>query len=172
MSREERTDRDTAAVILTSAKEQFLKGSYEKATLRAICAGAGVSTGAFYYNFHNKEALFAALVEPTLRQLEQRFAEYRPDAGILPFLFEHRDGLRLLLEHAEGSRYEDYPRRLREHAGRRLRAYAEQALGEAPDEALIGILSDMYCSALKGFANLDVSPEEMARLAEQLSRLT
>lgn len=169
MSRE---DRDTAAAILASAREQFLTRGYEKATLRDICAGAGVSTGALYYFFHNKEALFAALVNPALRELDRLFAEPVPDSALLPLLFTHRDALRLLLERAEGPRYEAFVRKLRKHAEQLVWEYTEAVDGTSPDESVTDILADMYCAALKGLAEREGSYEELLRVSEGLRRLT
>ena len=63
-------DRSVVDDLLRSAKEHFLKHGYEKASLRQICSGAGVTTGALYFSFENKEALFDALVGPTLQKLD------------------------------------------------------------------------------------------------------
>ncbi len=50
--------------IVQSAKEQFLEFGYEGANLRDICKRAGITTGAFYRHFKDKEALFSSLVKP------------------------------------------------------------------------------------------------------------
>ncbi len=50
--------------IVQSAKEQFLKFGYEGAKLRDICTCAGITTGAFYRHFKDKETLFSSLVKP------------------------------------------------------------------------------------------------------------
>lgn len=49
------------ANILTAAKKEFLEKGYQKASLRNIVKQAGVTTGAFYGYFKNKEELFDAL---------------------------------------------------------------------------------------------------------------
>ena len=53
--------------ILQSAREEFLSKPYEQVSLREICQKAGVTTGAFYNRYKNKEELFDALVAPTLK---------------------------------------------------------------------------------------------------------
>ena len=50
--------------ILDRGKNIFKTQGFEKANLRAICKSAGVTTGAFYGHFEDKEALFSELVEP------------------------------------------------------------------------------------------------------------
>ena len=41
--------------LLNCAKEEFLAMGFEKASLRRICQKAGVTTGAVYFFFRNKE---------------------------------------------------------------------------------------------------------------------
>ena len=53
----------TQQKILEAAKQEFLEKGFQGASLRNIVKTAGVTTGAFYGYYSNKEALFAALVE-------------------------------------------------------------------------------------------------------------
>ena len=66
MTNETRYDHRAVDDLLRAAKEHFLKSGYEKASLRKICASAGVTTGALYFSFANKEALFDALGDSAL----------------------------------------------------------------------------------------------------------
>ncbi len=50
--------------ILLSARKFFLEYGYEKANLRELCKDAGITTGAFYRHFKDKDDLFSALVKP------------------------------------------------------------------------------------------------------------
>ena len=61
--------------ILASAKEEFLSKGYVEASLRKICKTAGVTTGALYKRFAGKEALFEALLAPTLQDLKTIHSE-------------------------------------------------------------------------------------------------
>ena len=56
--------------IITSAKNEFLAKGFAEASLREICKNAGVTTGALYKRFSGKEALFEALISPTLQAVE------------------------------------------------------------------------------------------------------
>ena len=56
--------------ILDCGKKIFKEQGFEKANLRAICKSAGVTTGAFYGHFEDKEALFSELVEPIVSQIQ------------------------------------------------------------------------------------------------------
>lgn len=42
-------DRETKEKLLASAKAEFMEKGYAKASLRKICANAGVTTGALYF---------------------------------------------------------------------------------------------------------------------------
>lgn len=55
--------------IMTAAKAEFLEKGYEKASIRTIAAAAGITSAALYRHFADKEAMFAALVQPTLDEL-------------------------------------------------------------------------------------------------------
>ena len=55
--------------IMDSGKVNFLNDGYERANLRKICKDAGVTTGAFYRHFNDKEDLFISLVDPLAKEL-------------------------------------------------------------------------------------------------------
>jgi AcrR family transcriptional regulator len=46
--------------IIDAARERFMRDGYERATVRAIAADAGVDVAMIYYFFGNKEGLFTA----------------------------------------------------------------------------------------------------------------
>ena len=62
--------------ILDCGKKIFKEQGFEKANLRAICKAAGVTTGAFYGHFEDKEALFSELVEPIVNHIQSSYAMY------------------------------------------------------------------------------------------------
>ena len=55
----------TKETLLKNAKKEFLSHGFQGASLRRICASAGVTTGAVYFFFQNKEDLFSQIVAPT-----------------------------------------------------------------------------------------------------------
>ena len=67
MSNEE--SRETIEKLLMSAKKEFIEKGYMKASLRNICKDAGVTTGALYFFFQDKEDLFAKVVGRPLQEL-------------------------------------------------------------------------------------------------------
>ena len=66
---------ETHERILESGLAAFLEEGFEKANLRRICKAAGVTTGAFYKHFKDKEALFSELVEPLANMIRKAYAQ-------------------------------------------------------------------------------------------------
>ena len=62
--------------ILDCGKKHFLKNGFEKASLRDICKDAGVTTGAFYRHFNDKNELFEAIVSPVANKIIDNFVKY------------------------------------------------------------------------------------------------
>ena len=83
-------NKETRQHLLECAKREFLEKGYMKASLRNICKEAGVTTGALYFFFKDKEDLLAALVEEPLRQM-----------------YANREAFLLLLTKSQGSRFEN-----------------------------------------------------------------
>ena len=122
-------DRSLDPKILESAKKEFLANGFEKTSLKAICDGAGVTTGALYKRYDGKEGLFTALVAPTLRDLNSVIEEKSNlDVSTLTdkelidawnmqngqmewwfqYLYERRNGFVLLIARAEGTSYSNF----------------------------------------------------------------
>ena len=66
---------ETHERILKRGLAAFLEEGFEKANLRRICKAAGVTTGAFYKHFKDKEALFSELVEPLASMIRKAYAQ-------------------------------------------------------------------------------------------------
>src|SRR5947199_3952251 len=60
----------TRAAILDAARERFAKDGYERATIRAIAADAGVDPAMVMRYYGSKDKLFAAAADFDLRFLE------------------------------------------------------------------------------------------------------
>ena len=55
--------------IVKAAKEEFLQHGFSKASLRQIAKNAGLSTGALYTRYENKDELFASLVKDMFSEI-------------------------------------------------------------------------------------------------------
>lgn len=124
-----KTDGETKDKLIASAKAEFTEKGYTKASLRKICADAGVTTGALYFFFKDKEDLFAAIVEAPLQSLlnimlrhfkedELTIAEFDGVHGndeehysfaksLVHQLYANYDAFMLLLTRSQGSRFEN-----------------------------------------------------------------
>ena len=69
---------ETIEKIKQAALEEFYANGYAKASLRTICRRAGVTTGAMYFSFENKEALLRAILEPLVENYEKMLAKNEP----------------------------------------------------------------------------------------------
>ena len=63
----------TRSQLLALAVEEFAARGYEDASLNEILARAGISKGAYYYYFDDKEDLFATAMESALDETLARF---------------------------------------------------------------------------------------------------
>ena len=59
-------ERETKEKLLASAEHEFMEKGYQGASLRNICKNAGVTTGALYFFFKDKDDIFVSLVAPVL----------------------------------------------------------------------------------------------------------
>ena len=72
---EDERRKQTEQKLIRFGKEEFLKKGYAKASLREICKAAGVTTGAFYFSFENKEALLSAILDQVIADYEHMCSE-------------------------------------------------------------------------------------------------
>ncbi len=122
-------DKSIDGRILACAKDEFLSKPYDKVSLREVCSRAGVTTGAFYKRYKNKEELFDAVVADTIALVKfycdqtesvsyvrmnddelRKIWEMTPDTQrrTIDMIYDNYDGFRLLLCHAEGTKYANF----------------------------------------------------------------
>jgi AcrR family transcriptional regulator len=63
----------TIANILSSAEASFLRKNYADVTMEDIAEGAGVTRGAAYHHFANKESLYVAMMLSALKEKQALF---------------------------------------------------------------------------------------------------
>lgn len=126
-----KNQKETKAKLLLSAKQEFLEKGYMQASLRNICKNAGVTTGALYFFFQDKEDLFAALVEEPLDNMYQLMVQHYEEEishitqinigltskedvsedlkvaqSIIHYMYQYYDEFQLILTKSQGSRFE------------------------------------------------------------------
>ena len=120
---------DTKQKLLESAKKEFLEKGFTGASLRTIAANAGVTTGAMYRHFKDKNAFFCALVDDAidaslkvvslagtdnhasfdmLHIQEHIDLENKSTSDFMDYMFDNFDAFTLLLTKAAGSEHENF----------------------------------------------------------------
>lgn len=124
-----KNEKETKENLLNSAKKEFLEKGFMQASLRNICKNAGVTTGALYFFFKDKEDLFANVVQEPLNQLYQLMSSHYElekeipsielhsleDFGediemakqVIGFMYQHYGEFQLILTKSQGSRFEN-----------------------------------------------------------------
>lgn len=118
-----------AADLLEAGKKEFLEKGFQGASMRSIAASLGVTTGAIYRYYSDKEALFEALVEEPAHLLAERYRTIQRSFSELPLerqldglpevsdngqmwmirhIYDHFDAFRLIGCCAAGTKYEYY----------------------------------------------------------------
>lgn len=119
---------ETRRQLISSAKAEFTDKGFAKASLRSICKKAGVTTGALYFFFKDKDELFCEVVGELLEHLNTMIKEhhafeleesqltsgdfhdstsdYEAMKLIVHELYQNREEVLLLLTGAQGSTME------------------------------------------------------------------
>ncbi|MBQ6781235.1 MAG: TetR/AcrR family transcriptional regulator [Treponema sp.] len=120
---------ETKKKLLESAKKEFLEKGFIGASLRTIAANAGVTTGAMYRHFKDKDAFFCALVDEAIevtkkvvmladsknhenltpkKMSEHISFEKKSTEKFLDYMYENFDAFTLLLTKSSGSTHERF----------------------------------------------------------------
>lgn len=102
-------DKETRDKLIESAKAEFTEKGYSKASLRSICANAGVTTGALYFFFKDKADLYRAIVGKAVDGLfEIMLAHFDEDEEVVAgtdsdeidgYIDDHSEVAQLLIHH-------------------------------------------------------------------------
>lgn len=160
--------------IMDSGIKHFLKYGYERSNLRKICKDAGVTTGAFYRHFEDKEDLFISLVQPLAEDILSFYAKFEKESfesldknhteklteinvnGSIEsalYIFQRKEIFELLFYKAYGTKYDNFVEKLVEledqNRKKAIRVFSDKIGKEIdiPDEA-IHLLDHSYINAL------------------------
>lgn len=163
----------TIEKIRQAALDEFYEKGYSKASLRNICKKAGVTTGAMYFSFENKEALFRSILDPLFLQYQELMAKYMgmeleaPEHGaeldvlMMKFILNHKKEALIVMEKAQGSCYESYRGQVEQMMEQSFTTFYQNALGTEPDSQLIKILArirlDGCLEIIKGNYDMEYS---------------
>lgn len=141
--------------LLEAGREEFYQYGFRRASLRRICAACGVTTGAFYFFFENKDALFCEIVDPViekgLKLAEELNRAEQKDLGsasdydrqMMEFELQYRREFLMLLEGSEGSSRENYKTLLYDTMTHYFTEHFALAIGRQPRPEIIRLLVQM-----------------------------
>ncbi|MCI5919217.1 MAG: TetR/AcrR family transcriptional regulator [Roseburia sp.] len=170
---------ETMQKIKQAALDEFYDKGYAKASLRTICNRAGVTTGAMYFSFENKEALLRAILEPLIENYEKMLAEYmkiemenqqesaKLDVLLMQFILKHRKETIIIMEKAQGSCYEGYRRKIEKMMEQSFFAYYQSRLKVSPDEGLMKLLARQRLDSCLEIIKEDYDMQYSLYLVEQ-----
>ena len=186
-------DKETRKKLLDSAKQEFLEKGYMKASLRTICKNAGVTTGALYFFFQDKEDLLKQLVEEPLKGLiskvESHFSDemnmesavisvhddssdIKASKEIVHFMYQNYDIFQILLTKSQGSAYEDIVSRFADGIEEHYNSLAEQMTEkfgiQKPDQYMIHWLSHIQIDAFIHLLTHEPNEEKAVRHMEEI----
>jgi AcrR family transcriptional regulator len=115
--------------LIEAAIEEFLQKGFANASLREIAKAAGTSTNSIYVRFKDKSGLFAEIVTPVIKKVEQFYkksvctfeAEYRTASfdemdqytsscldKLVDVLYDNYAGCKLLVCCSDGTLFSDW----------------------------------------------------------------
>ncbi len=117
---------DIRSRIMSVSRELFTQKGFRGTTTRDIAAAAGIGLSNLYHYFSSKDELFVYLLKPTTDEMERLLDEHHGIKGndiermqdvnyteeslkeYMGLIGKHRDALKMLLFHSEGSSLENY----------------------------------------------------------------
>ncbi|MBQ5989829.1 MAG: TetR/AcrR family transcriptional regulator [Oscillospiraceae bacterium] len=180
-------DNESREKLIASAKKEFLEKGFEKASLRAISSAAGLTTGAVYFFFKDKNGLFGAVVEEPVQKImtviKEHFTadmEVAPEdfrhtsgdhddfaEGLISALYSDRDAMLILLEKSSGSVYENivdkFIEMMEQYNAKLAMNYSAIFPDKQVDEYMLHWLSHVQINAFVHLITHEENPEKAAR---------
>lgn len=185
---------DTQERFLSCGKEYFLKYGFKSAPLRKIVAKVGVTTGAFYGYYANKEELFYALTDDAAKGfmdvLHRVLGEMNSIAEeerifkmcdvyikripeIAEYLLAHHDEMLLILECSQGTKYENFFESLQRSNTENIDESSRHSKNKLNLISLdtMELLMSGYFSILKRIIIEETDREKMIRSMSEVARV-
>lgn len=167
-------------LIIRAGKQEFLKYGYKGASLRNICKQAGVTTGAFYFQFENKEQLLDEILRPvityfsamiqksTMEEFEGESSSADGDEQMLEMLWNYKEECQILLEGTAGTAYEKVFEELQEGLRQGfLLFFGKYGISDV-DEKLLDVIVGMRVESYLTIIRKEYTLEETKKLARQI----
>lgn len=175
----------TQEKILFFGRREFLHKGFQSASLRNIAAAAGMTTGAIYACFKDKNALFEAIVAPVCAQVEKMFTHlsasyYTADCvvseisrqktfsdlhQVYRFIYDNFDVFRLLVTGAEGTSKADFVHMIVDYEMAHTLAYLDRMKKESGKDikvnrTVVHMVSESFINAILEPVRHNMSYEE------------
>lgn len=174
----EKTESAVRSRLLEAGKEEFRDKGFLKASLRAICKKADVTTGALYFFFESKTALFEEIMDETVENLKQIVGDFpgteeqlQPeeyDRILVEFIWENRDIARILINGAEGTRYENFWEDTCTKMEKLLQENFRKKCGKEVDHDLVHVLAEMKLQGYNELLRGDYTREKLMEIYRML----
>lgn len=174
----EKTESAVRSRLLEAGKEEFRDKGFLKASLRAICKKADVTTGALYFFFESKTALFEEIMDETVENLKQIVGDFpgteeqlRPeeyDRILVEFIWENRDIAKILINGAEGTRYENFWEDTCTKMEKLLQENFRKKCGKEVDTDLVHVLAEMKLQGYNELLRGDYTREKLMEIYRML----
>ena len=170
---------ETKINIINAAKREFLEKGYKDASLRHICKNAGVTTGALYFFFKNKEELLDTILGPLIEGYKKLVRSLftkggsgestNGDSMMIEYLYENREAAIILIDCCRGTKYETLLGTIYSGMKHGFESMFRAGGIKNVDGNLVETLASMK---LKGYLNIlksDYASGELKKVAEALN---
>ena len=168
--------------IIQAAYSEFLAYGFQKASLHKIAEKAGVTTGAIYTRYKNKDALFVSLLQDFFEAMKVLFApvaeEYEKakhsakpedilrainaeESIYFRLLTEHYDDCTLFFSRSDGSSVEMILKEIMNTKTKQTVDFFSEVYGKAPNEDAIRLLMGSQFWYFRQLLNERLDKDEM-----------
>ncbi len=191
-----KNEKETKQLLLESAKKEFLEKGFSQASLRNICKEAGVTTGALYFFFKDKEDLFSSLVSEPLNQLAFYMKEHysqeidkanhgeveeigndgdiKASQLVIHFMYQNFDAVELLLTKSQGTIFEhcidQFVAITEEHYRQLANAMTDKKGIEPLDAYMIHWIAHMHIDMFVHMLTHERSEEKAQRHVQEITK--
>lgn len=172
--------------IEENARLEFMQYGFKDASINRIASNAGLTTGAIYTRFKDKDALFVSLVQPTIDEVNQlfysmhgKFTASYPEfekvmetsnqfiENMINYMYDNKDNFILLLCKSSGSSIDHFEMSMIEYKTERLHnsffksAEMSEIIQKVPigEKGLLLIAASQFHTAFDAF-KMNFSREE------------
>ena len=183
---------ETRRRIVNAARDEFSEQGFQGSSLRRICAGAGVTTGALYFFFEGKDDLFETVLSEATEPFEQlvaahyrqerqssrrnseegRDADLQVTGQVIELYFRHRQAWDILIHHQNHPAVRAFLDRFIDDSALHYRFLLEETTpGREIDLFAIHQFVHMQADAMLTLVSHDFSQEEMVRHSKTVVRM-